>query len=275
MLHASPRMCRTERPVCVVASGRGWLENILFDSMKHNKKQHKNKSVPQILVQRPPYVRPSLRGAPSTTPTTLAKAEPQGTLQQVGREADMAWAGVKRIMSLLNVENKHVYYNASNINVTQVGSILDLTSLISQGVGGTQRIGDSLKILNVRIKATFAVNSSATVLQSTTCVLGHSKDGVPAVADVFAVVSSSTSGLAFPADTYAQADKWTRSDSFTVYNTEPVRQINYNQKFGHDVLYTNASTTSASGNVWFGYISNEPTNYPTMNIAVDIEFVDN
>ncbi len=47
--------------------------------------------------------------APSTQPvagaTALAARPTGGTLEQVGREADMAWAGVKRIMSLLNVEN--------------------------------------------------------------------------------------------------------------------------------------------------------------------------
>ena len=132
-----------------------------------------------------------------------------------------------------------------------------------------------MKVLRARVKATFAVNVAATVLQSITCVLGHSKDGIPAVADVFAVVSSTTSGLAYPSDTYQEADKWSKHSTFTVYNTEPVFQISYDQAFGHDVLYTNGTTTTASGSVWFAFISNEPTNFPTMNIAVDLEFVDN
>lgn len=249
-----------------------------------SKKQHKNKPAERILVQRPPYVRPSLRGASTTTPTTLAKAEPAGTLQQVGREADMAWAGVKRIMSLLNVENKHCYYNASGTNVTQAGSVLDLCSLISQGVGGSQRVGDSLKILRVRVKAQITLNVAGAGRQAVTVVLGHSKDGVPAVADVFAVVSSTTAGLAFPADTYQQADKWSASRTLhlahaingTTYIVDQFSEgLEFNVKFGHDVLFTNASTTTASGNVWLAFISNEPTSYPVIDLAVDIEFVDN
>lgn len=207
-------------------------------------------------------------------PAALARTEP-GTLQQVGREADMAWAGVKRIMALLNVEEKHVYYGATNTQVSQVGSVLDLCSLISQGVGGNQRTGDSLKMKRVRGKFVFLHN----ILQGTngafTVVLGHSKDGVPAVADIFAIRSASHSGLAFPLDTYDHADKWSKSFTACVDQYNPTCTFELDVPFNHDVLYTNATTTTSSGNVWLAFISNEPTNFPSLSMQLDISFVDN
>ncbi len=187
----------------------------------------------------------------------------------------MAWSGVKRIMALLNVENKHVYFNSSGSSITQAGTLLDLTSLISQGVGGAQRVGDSLKILRVCVKFIFGYNSSASTFQAVTAVLGHSADGIPAVADVFAVVSNTSSGLAFPLDTYGKADHWSQSKTTYVSSTDVVKFLDFDVKFGHDVLYTNAATTAASGAVWFAFIGNEPTNFPSYSIAVDVEFVDN
>lgn len=227
-------------------------------------------------IPRPAYVRPSLRGAPSTAPSTLARApSEQGTLQQVGREADMAWAGVKRIMSLLNVEAKHVYYNAVGTQITSAGSILDLCSLISQGVGGSQRVGDSLKVRRCRIKVIVTHNAAATQPQAFTMVLGHSKDGVPAVADVFAIVGGTASGLAYPSDTYDQADHWSESKTTYVSTTDVSKVLTFDVPFNHDVLFTNGTAVTSTGNVWFAFISNEPTNYPTFSIGADLEFVDN
>ncbi len=182
---------------------------------------------------------------------------------------------MKKIMSLLNVEMKHSYYNSANNTVTQAGAVLDVTSLISQGVGGAQRIGDSLKAKRFRGKFTYGYNPTQTAPGTATFVLGMSRDGVPAVADVFAAVSTSTSGQAFPIDTYDKVDFWKVAKTINVNPYEPQRFFELNHDFNHDVLYTNASTTSTSGTVWLAYISSEPTNYPTLQIAWDFEFLDN
>lgn len=205
-------------------------------------------------------------------PLTLAKGA--GTLEQIGHEADQAWSGVKKIMALLNTEMKHVYFNANN-NVTQAGSVVDLTSLISQGVGGTQRIGDSLKIKRVRIKCLFNFNGAATVPCAATFVLGHSRDGVPAVADVFAVVSSLNAGHAFPSDTYDKVDHWSKSRFVRLDTYRPTQVFELNCAYNHDVLYANASTTATSGCVWFAFIANEPTNFSAVYYGLDLEFLDN
>lgn len=241
-------------------------------STRGQKKQKPSKGLtPELLEKRVKQLMQSEVRAEAPRLT----AAPKGTLEQIGHEADQAWSGVKKIMSLLNVELKHVYYNATNVQITQAGSVLDLCSLISQGVGGAQRIGDSLKIKAVKCKFTYVYNTTMTTPGTSTVVLGMSRDGVPAVADVFAVVGNTTSGQAFPSDTYDKADHWVQHRMANVDVNRPQKIFELNHAFNHDVLYTNASTTSVSGNVWLAFISNEPTNYPTLQIALDIAFLDN
>ncbi len=235
------------------------------------KKKKTRGLTPEILSRR---VMQLANEAEPQKPLTLAK-EPAGTLEQIGHEADSAWRGVKKIMALLNTELKHVYYNAVNTQVTQAGSVLDLTSLISQGVGGSQRIGDSLKVKAVKIRLAYLWNSSMSSIGAGTFVLGMSRDGVPAVADVFAVVSNNASAYAHPTDTYDKVDHWVRTHFLVVHQYEPSKVFELNHTFNHDVLYTNAGTTATSGCVWLAFISNEATNFPSVSMGVDIAFLDN
>lgn len=237
---------------------------------KQQKKKERGGLTPALLEKR---VKQLMQASAPERPLSLAVQK--GTLEQIGHEADQAWTGVKKIMALLNVEMKHVYYNASNTSVTQVGSVLDMTSLITQGVGGAQRIGDSLKAKRFRGRFTYSHNPTMTTVGTATFVLGMSRDGVPAVADVFAVVSNGTSGHAFPLDSYDKADFWKVSRMVNVNPSEPQKIFELNHDFNHDVLYANASSTSTSGCIWLAFISNEPVNFPQLQIAVDLEFLDN
>jgi hypothetical protein len=124
---------------------------------------------------------------------TLIKSENPGTLEQVGREADLAWSGVKRIMQLLNVEKKHCFYSGSQ-SVNQSGVVQDLSGQISQGVGGAQRTGDSLKLSLVRGRFRAASQGQYNTVQ---IVVGRSKDGIPTAADLFQLIGSAQSGLSF------------------------------------------------------------------------------
>ncbi len=221
----------------------------------------------------------TLMNAPSTESRpagiALTSNSGKGTLEQIGHEADQAWNGVKRIMALLNTEMKHVYYAAEAANVSWNGTVTDLTSLIAQGVGGNQRIGDSLKIKKVHLKFTFLFNPSALHRCTGTFVLGMSKDSLPAAADVFAVTGAICAGLAYPADTYEKADHWIKYKTLTVDQYSPAATFELTHEFNHDVLYTNGATTVASGDVWVAFVSNENINYPFVDWAVDVAFLDN
>jgi len=206
--------------------------------------------------------------------TLIRKEGEEGTLQQVGREADNAWAGVKRIMNLLNVESKHVF-SSLNANVTQAGAVLDLGSLIAQGVGGSQRTGDSVKIKRVRIKTSFYSTGGNDEI---TAVLGLSKDGIPAtMGDIFNQISSVYSGLNFPNDQQSQADKWIQERQFNlVFGSDKAKVTHvFEHTFNHDLVFTSGTTTTASGSIWFAYISGAASVFPAVNFSTDIEFVDN
>ncbi len=210
---------------------------------------------------------------PSVPPARTLTAG-AGTLEQIGHEADMAWAGVKRIMSLLNVEKKQKIVTVGGTNVNYNGYILDLAGTIAQGVTSLTRVGDSLKIMEVRLKANFVVNTTTTTV---TAVLGHSKDVVPNLGDVFNFTGIGQSGMNFP-QSLQLADKWSKASTFmldTVRN--PTHLIDYKVKFNHDVTYSPGTTTVLTGDVWFAAISDvAPAGTPpVVQIACEIFFVDN
>jgi hypothetical protein len=217
----------------------------------------------------------------SKTPTappgfTLIRrpGEPAGTLEQVGHEADQAWAGVKRIMQLLNVEKKHCFYNFTQ-TVSQSGVVQDLSGQISQGVGGAQRTGDSLKISRVRAKFRFLTNGGYNTMQA---VIGRSKDGIPSAADLFQLVGSANSGLSFQNDDQDQANTWLSSTTVLVNlapSPSPTVFREMEVKIDADTLYVAGTTTATSGALWVAFISDAAATLPSVDASFDMEFVDN
>ncbi len=203
---------------------------------------------------------------------TLVK-EP-GTLEQVGHEADAAWAGVKRIMSILNVETKWLHINSA-LNINYTGSIIsDCCSLITQGVSGTQRVGDSIKVRRIMMKGMLQYNGTAT---DVTVVIGRSKDGIPAVADLFDLSGSTSTqaGMSFPNDNQTQADKWLMSHHLFVDQYTPLRQFYFDIKIGKDTQYSPGAATVTTGAVWIAAISGTNTTPPTIAYNYVMEYVDN
>ncbi len=207
---------------------------------------------------------------PDPTKPTAFNQSP-GTLEQVGREADMAWNGVKKIMSLLNVETKRVV-SGSSVNVSYSGFIADLTSSVSQGVSGTQRIGDSLKAKRAHVKGTVSANGAGS---SYTAVLGYSKEGAPSLSDVFYFTGSARAGMNYPQVLTEPADHWVLSVFRNVSTTHLVDKFELNHVFNHDVTYIASTTTVASGSVWFAIISDVNASVPVMDYTFAFDFVDN
>jgi hypothetical protein len=198
-----------------------------------------------------------------------------GTLQQVGREADNAWAGVKRIMELLNVEEKYVdFYSATNINYS--GTLLDLTGTISQGVGRGQRTGDSIKLTRAIVRMRMQSGGATTDWQ---VIVGHSKDALPALSDLFALsgAASSNAGMSL--------DNWYENKANTIQHREfgYVGSTDYNVsvkrefevKMDHHVVFSAAGTTSLSGATWLAAISGLNVLPPALWYNIRLFFVDN
>jgi hypothetical protein len=199
--------------------------------------------------------------------------ESPGTLEQVGREADMAWAGVRRIMNLLNVEEK-VSHNNTAANVNYTGYLADLGSIITQGVGAEQRTGDSIKVRRVRVKGSMNYQGAAS---EATLVVGRSEDGIPSLADIFQLsgATSLQAGNSFNNDNQVKADHWLKSKHLRVDQYHPIENFEFDVEIGKDLLYTQNSSTVASGSVWFAAISGVNATVPTVNYCSVVEYVDN
>jgi len=222
--------------------------------------------------------------AKSKTPTApagfeLIRKDPPGTLEQVGHEADAAWAGVKRIMQLLNVEEKYVDYNSAQ-NVNYTGFLLDLAAGISQGVGRNQRTGDSLKITRIAVKCTM---TSGGANSNWTWVVGKSKDAMPALSDIWDLsgATSARGGLSFPNHYELSANKvlhrehgYLVSGGLGSGNMLAERREHESKHEGH-VVFSPATTTVVSGAIWFSAISDLNASVPIANYMIRVYFVDN
>lgn len=212
------------------------------------------------------------KGESSKILPVLASRSP-GTLEQVGREADAAWQGVRNIMSLLNVETKRLVSLIAGTNITNAGFITDLTATIPQGVTAVTRVGDSLKLRTVRVKGFLVYGSAVTTM---TLVIGHSRDGLPAIADVFSFTGSH-GGQNYPLVTQQPADKWSKSRFLVL---DPVRNpactFEFDVPYNHDVTYAAGSTTVVTGSVWLAMISDLAIGTaPVMQCSLCVDFVDN
>jgi hypothetical protein len=199
-----------------------------------------------------------------------------GTLEQVGREADNAWAGVKNIMRLLNVETKACDFSGT-LTVDRSGTVVDLLANISQGVADNQRTGDGLKINRITIHAYAASTNGFTPV---VCVLGRSRDGLPGPADVFETFNTAFSGLSNKKWDYKAADTWLESRRFVIDGALGSDKYTHLFTFEHSkgdmhAQFFNGGVSVVSGALWFAVQSNLAVNQPTLQYTCRVEFVDN
>jgi hypothetical protein len=200
----------------------------------------------------------------------LFKQNEGGTLEQVGREADNAWAGVKRIMALLNVEGKAYDYSAS-FTATYAGVVHSLCG-ISQGVGDNQRTGDSCKLTRLRVHMK-AVYASGNVLCQ--LIIGRSKDALPAIADIVETLGTGYTGCSFENHDQRKADQWLVHRTFIVDATKPTIHLELDlHKLDVDTLFANATTSTTSGTYWLALVGDNVSG-PVITFMSRADFVDN
>jgi hypothetical protein len=182
----------------------------------------------------------------------MFRQTPSGTLEQVGREADNAWAGVKKIFQLLNTEGKVSDSQVSGA-ATFNGTLVNLSATIAQGAADNQRTGDSIKITRIRACINLSYATAATVL---TVVLGRSKDGVPVIGDIFETIGTGYSQVSFENHDQRKVDEWLVHKRVV---TNAIDNVGHVFTFDLDKLevpttFVNASTTVTSGCYWLAII---------------------
>jgi hypothetical protein len=202
-------------------------------------------------------------------------AEP-GTLEQVGHEADAAWAGVKNIMRLLNVETKACDFSGT-LTVDRAGTVVDLLANISQGVADNQRTGDSIKVTRILLKLYTASTNGFTAV---VFALGRSKDGLPGPSDVFETYNTGFSGISNKKWDYKAADTWLAERRFVVdgaLGSDKYTNLTFFEHASGDmhVQYFNGGVSVVSGALWLAVQSGIAVNQPTALYTARVEFVDN
>jgi len=208
--------------------------------------------------------------SPSTGPK-LFKEGPGGTLEQVGREADNAWAGVKKIMSLLNVESK-AFDTQTTFTNGYAGNFLNCSN-ITQGVGDNQRTGDSLRITRIRAKFRISFATASTVV---ICVLGRSKDGAPVIGDIFDTIGTAYSGVSFENHDQRKADHILAWKQVVVDNVaNPLKIVKFDLKCPDTpTTYANATTNQTANSYWCACICGVVSG-PSIVFNARVDFVDN
>lgn len=203
----------------------------------------------------------------------MMKSDESGTLQQVGREADNAWAGVKRIMSLLNVETKSCNVSATVLPDYNGSLIANISSAITQGVTDSQRTGDSLKVKKIRVRC-YAFLSSDTAPM--TIALVHSKDGLPLATDVFETTgSTSFSGFSDQDHDQRKADVWIHRKVILMDTYHPRKYFEFEVNPDAITLYSNGTSTCVSGCFSLWAIASVATGNNTISAQITCHFVDN
>jgi len=209
---------------------------------------------------------------PPTTGPKLYKEGEGGTLQQVGREADNAWAGVKRIMALLNVESK-AFDTQTTFTSGYAGNYLNCSN-ISQGIGDNQRTGDSLRVQRLRCR--FQI-SRATASTTVTVVVGRSKDGSPSIADIFDTIGTAYSGISYENHDQRKADQILAVRRVVVDNVAhplQVVEIDLNHLPDTPTTFANGTTTQTANCYWAAVICGVVSG-PSVVFNARTDFVDN
>ena len=217
----------------------------------------------------------------STTPS-LTLAEMPGTLEQVGHEADRAWAGVKKIMSLLNTEFKAYDGNLVSSTANWNGNVIDFTSLILQGDADTQRDGDSCKLQRFHGRLSFSLGATPTN-STVRFVVGRYKVGVLSAATIASELCDYPGTISAPRTIYASWDRRKNYDILfeRIFEMDtvahPRHYLEFDLKLDFDTQWIASGTTIAANGLFIATYSTLTSGVtaPFFDGVFRVEFTDN
>ncbi len=179
--------------------------------------------------------------------------------------------------ALFNVEDKYldtvVGTTVNNTGFTQ------LLNGLTQGNGVSNRVGDSIRIVNLIMNLSFTISASATTT-FIRCIIFVDNESQGAAPSAFTnlLISANYNALYNPA--YSRRFKTqfdelvalnSGGDECVVYSRDI--KLNYHPRYG----LGNAGTVAdiATGSLYFVAISDQGTNLPAMQLNIRIMYVDN
>lgn len=187
--------------------------------------------------------------------------------------------GLNEIRKLINIEEKILQSSATAAPFDTAGALIPI-SRIAQGLDYTNRIGDSIKLQSIEVRARIFQNTSATTTVFRV-LLVRDLDGygtLPTVGNIMDITGSAGAPLS--------QMNWLNRKRFSVlYDEQGVLSTNGDRgdsisfKFAHEghILYLGTTAAAASdgkGSLYLLFISDESTNTPTYAYQSRIVFTD-
>lgn len=209
------------------------------------------------------------KGIDPTTAISTAWAN-RPTVEQLG------WA-VDKLKGLVNSEMFKYDQSQTALNLTNSGGILHLTS-VTQGDGDGQRTGNSIFVRSVNIKGVLKFNTSSTSFGQPCrlMVVLDTQQGSDSSPSVLNILESATTYSHLNSETVGRF-KILKSYIINLSTgTNPVRPFQINIPMRHHVRFNGTAPTDIQrGGLYFVYMSNEGSLYPTMDYEARLSYHDN
>ncbi len=202
----------------------------------------------------------------------------RGAFSNLGGDVDSmiehgqeAWAAVKR---LLNSETKFAFPTGV-ISLGWVGTGLDITSQISQGLADYQREGDSIKINHLSMKLRVDWNPTQAIAMQHRLMVVRSIDEAVSAANVNVSDSTAYAPLGQPEWDYRKQYEVLHDEIFFVDLYHAQKVIHLERKLDSHAQFANGSTTVTKGAIQFFLWTDQNTNKSTVTYTCGLQFVDN
>lgn len=180
-----------------------------------------------------------------------------------------------KVARMVNSERKFFDVdNTSGTNFNNTGALEQLANP-TQGVGRSQRTGDSVKAWGITLRGILTANASETNTHCRIMIIkGNKENGTtPTLSSILQTV-----------DVLSPKDHDNRFDTKVLYDktfsfsntTKLTKDLNIYLKLGHHINWSNASTTEEDGGIYIAMLSNvSSANVPSLQYYSRMTYVDN
>ena len=179
-----------------------------------------------------------------------------------------------RVAGMINVEYKYLDQNYTASIIDYNGGLNSSLCSPAQGVGVSEREGDSIKVKNVTIKGAWKYNGDDSICRM--IVFYDPDNTISSVSEFLDTVGSSLAVYANRNQTYKFSAKTLLDHSISITADNPIRQFKHVVNIDNHTNFTPAGTTIIKGAIKLLVISQAVTvNVPLFEYTTHATYVDN
>lgn len=188
--------------------------------------------------------------------------------------AKKAFKTAKWVAGLVNAEYKYIDTNFVAAPIDYNGAINTSLCTPSQGVGASQREGDSIKVKNVTLRGAWKYNGEDTVCRL--IVLWDPDNTISGVADFLDTTGSTMSVYANRNQTFKFNAKTLYDKTYSLTADNALKQFKFVLKIGKHTQFTPGGTNIAKGAIKLIVISQiGASTIPEFEYSVHATYIDN